>query len=312
MKDASRQHFSDRDKGEARQAIERCRQFGQVLDIDEADEPILAAPVRAAIYEWLVEIRARDELAAAKCSPRRSALLYGPPGTGKTTLAHHLAARLGVPLIAVRSEMLVDKYVGSTGRNIAALFENLDLIGERAVVLFDEIDAIGSTRGEFASSAGKERNSFLTTLLTRVETCTGFMLAATNRKEAIDSALWRRFGMQIDVALPAYEERYAICARYLDPFVLDEGALAVVAEAAEGASPSLLRQLMEGVKRALILAPRLKRDASSPAAVFWQVIRQVAPPPEFEPPPLWTMDEAHFAKAIGAMAWPPARKGGGA
>lgn len=311
MKPSSRQHFSERERGEARQAIERCRQYGQVLDIEEAEQPILAAPVRAAIYEWLIEIRARDELAAAKCSPRRSALLYGPPGTGKTTLAHHLAARLGVPLIAVRSEALVDKYLGSTGRNIADLFANLDLIGDRAVVLFDEIDALGSKRQDTGSSAGKEQNAFLTTLLTRVEGFAGFMLAATNRKDSIDSALWRRFGMQIDVALPAYAERYAICARYIDPFAFEESALAMIAEAAEGASPSLLRQLMEGVKRALILAPRLKRDASNSAAVLWQVVRQVAPPPEFEPPPLWSMDETRFAKALGAMAWPPVRKGAG-
>ncbi len=309
MKPASRTHFSEKAKGEAHNAIERCRAFGDVLDIDDAEEPILGPQVRTAIYEWLVEIRARDELFAAKCSPRRSALLYGPPGTGKTTLAHHLAARLGVPLIAVRSEMLVDKFLGSTGRNIAELFSQLDLIGDAAVVLFDEIDALGSKRGAGDSGAGKEQNAFLTTLLTRVESFSGFMLAATNRKDSLDAALWRRFGMQIDVALPGFEERYAICARYLDPFALPEEALGLIAEAAEGASPSLLRQVMEGVKRAIILAPRLKRDVSDAGAMLWQIVRQVAPPPEFEAPAMWAMDGPRFAKTFAGLAWPPIRKG---
>ncbi len=34
--------------------------------------------------------------------PRWNTLLYGPPGCGKTTLAHHFAARLGLPLIIMR------------------------------------------------------------------------------------------------------------------------------------------------------------------------------------------------------------------
>ena len=291
-------------RSEIASLMQRVSRFGDVLTVEDADEPILAPAVRAAIYEWLVEIYASEQLGAVGCQPRRSALLYGPPGTGKTTLAHHLAARLGVPLIAVRSDMLVDKYVGSTGQNIGQLFSILGDVEDRAVVLLDEIDSIGSKRGSDDSSAGKERNQFLTVLLTRIEAFKGYMIAATNRKDTLDSALWRRFGMQIEVALPAYEERYAILARYLAPFTLPEESLAVIADLADGASPSLLRQMMEGLKRSVVLAPRLKRDISDPLQTMERVIASIAPPPEFDPPPpLWASPATR--RDLKGIAWPP-------
>lgn len=70
--------------------------FGEVLQPAEAQEPILARPVRASLIEWLTEIWAAKELEEVGLEPRRRALFHGAPGTGKTTLAHHLAARLGL------------------------------------------------------------------------------------------------------------------------------------------------------------------------------------------------------------------------
>jgi SpoVK/Ycf46/Vps4 family AAA+-type ATPase len=286
-------------------ALEQVQQFAEVLRPEDVDEPILAPAVAHAVHEWLVEINNAADLAAVGVEPRRLALLYGPPGTGKTTLAHHLAARLGLPLIAVQSERLVEAFLGSTGRNIGQLFDLLKGIERHCVVLFDEFDAIGQKRLNAKQGAEQERNQSLTVLLRRIEAFRGIGMAATNTKEALDSAMWRRFGLQISVDLPGEVERFAILRKYAAPFDLADEALDVLVDATRGCSPSLLRQLMEGMKRALVLSGRLYVDVSRPEDVFGRIVASIAPPPEMEQPPLWSAPGALVA--LADIAWPPRR-----
>ena len=72
-----------------------------------------------------------------------------------------------------------------------------------------------------------------------------------------------------------------------------------------GCSPSLLRQLMEGMKRTLVLAPRLHLDVSSPVKVFAHVLASISPPPEMEQPPLWA--DAGAVHKVKGITWPPGR-----
>ncbi|MFN3349087.1 AAA family ATPase [Pseudorhodoplanes sp.] len=183
----------------------------------EAEEPILAPGPRAALFEWMTEIHLAGELAAAGLKPRRTALLYGPPGCGKTTWAHHFAARLGLPLACVRSESLIHSYLGSTGQNIGQLFDAMSKTEGRVVIFFDEVDALGARRMN-DQGASVERANSLNVLLRRIERFDGIALAATNRHDFLDSALWRRFDMQISVDLPTEDERFAIIKRYAAPF----------------------------------------------------------------------------------------------
>ncbi|MCR4374207.1 MAG: ATP-binding protein [Acidobacteria bacterium] len=287
-------------------ALERVTKFAQVLRPSEVDEPILAPSVAHAIHEWLLEINNATELAAVGVQPRRLALLYGPPGTGKTTLAHHLAARLGLPLVAVQSERLIEGYVGATGGNIGSLFDILSELEKSCVLLLDEFDALGLKRLNAKQGAEQERNNFVTVLLRRIEQFKGIGLAATNTKDAIDPAMWRRFGLQISVDLPGEHERFAILRKYALPFDLDDSAIDNLVTATRGCSPSLLRQLMEGMKRTLVLAARVNFDISRPDAVFGRVIASIAPPPEMEQPPLWS-NVAATLESIKGMAWPPVR-----
>ncbi len=280
--------------------------FADVLMPQEAEEPILAPNVRAAVFEWLTEVRAADDLKAVGIKPRRTALLYGPPGCGKTTLAHHFAARLGLPLACVRSESLINSYLGSTGQNIGELFDAMAKTEGKVVVFFDEVDALGGRRMN-DQGASVERANSLNVLLRRIERFDGIALAATNRQDFLDSALWRRFDMQISVDLPTEDERFAIIKRYAAPFDPPDEDVDVLVDLTSGASPALLRALMEGVKRTLIVGPKTGRKIDDPAAVFAAVVASVAPAPEYEPPLLWQLG---VAQTLTDLEWPMPWKGG--
>jgi hypothetical protein len=294
------------DRDTVSRALEGLKKFAEILLPEDVDEPILAPSVAHAVHEWMVEINNAAELEAAKVQPRRLALLYGPPGTGKTTLAHHLAARLGLPLIAVQSERIVGKYLGQTGERLGDLFDQLKAVERHCVLLLDEFDALGMKRTEGKQGVEQERNQALTVLLRRIEGFRGVGLAATNTKDIIDAAMWRRFGLQISVDLPGENERFAIIRKYALPFDFEDSAIDILVTITRGCSPSLLRQLMEGMKRTLVLAPKLHFDVDRPERVFAHVLASIAPPPEMEQPPLW-VDPRAVGKVQG-IAWPPTRQ----
>ncbi|SCM71686.1 AAA ATPase, central domain protein [uncultured Pleomorphomonas sp.] len=276
-----------------------------VLPPSKADEPILAPSVRTAIFEWLAEIRAKEELDAVGIKPRSSALLYGPPGTGKTTLAHHLAARLNLPIAMVGAENLISKWLGESGSNVSRLFDGVKKAGVDCIVFVDEFDAIGSDRKlNTGGGADNERSATMSVLLRKIEQFEGIFIAATNLQEQIDPALWRRFGMQIEVARPDFEARWAIIAKYLSPYTWDDDAISELALLFEGASPALIRQVVEGIKRSLVIGPRVKRLTDSAEAVLKPIVASVSVPPAYTPPPLWSNVEKSV-RTLSRFEWPP-------
>lgn len=285
----------------------------QVFLPQDADEPILAAPVRSAVFGWLAELQAKDELAAVKCRPRTSCLLSGPPGCGKTTLAHHLAARLGVPMVNVGSEHVIESAMGQSERNLARLFDAIEDYGGPCLLFLDEIDSIGSKRRDTSGDRGGAvgaMNSVLNVLLRKVEAFDGVLIGATNRADQLDPALWRRFGMQIVVDIPDFDARWAILKQYGLPFVFEDEILDELTMLCSGAAPSLLRQLMEGVKRLVILGERLRQPADSLETAFGAVVAQTRPHPDYQMPPLWADTAASLSqlgKAAAGAAWPPRR-----
>lgn len=275
--------------------------FGDVFEPSEAQEPILSRPVRNALLEWLTEIFAKDELATLGVRERRRAIFDGPPGVGKTTLAHHLAARLGLTMIAVRPERLIHKWLGSTGRNIGALFDAADEADPPILLFIDEFDAIGIKRKESDQAAGEEQNAWVNTLLQRIEQYDGFLIAATNHAKHVDPAVWRRFEIHVTLQLPGQFERERILARYLMPLGLPKSELSSFAALFDTASPALMRQFCENLKRQIVIGPKVGWDMRR-EAVIDRLIMAVQPHPDLGKPSLWSLGSK--APALKNLSWP--------
>lgn len=286
----------------------RLSQFGEVLKGEEAEEPILAKGVASSLLEWLTEIWEAEALKAVGLSPRSRAIFHGPPGTGKTTLAHHLAGRLGLPIVLIRPDRIVDCFVGSSERNIGGLFDaarDKKDGGEGPVLLFfDEFEALAKKRNVGGSDGGgavAAGNRLVDVLLQRFDSHSGFVIAATNHGDHLDPAIWRRFDLQIRIDAPGQSERERILARYLAPYGLPADRLKELAFACETATPALLRQLCEGLKRNLVIGAKLKWDMTRDAT-FDRVIAAIEPHADAGKPRLWALGSGDAA--VRQMPWP--------
>jgi len=85
-----------------------------------------------------------------------SALFSGAPGTGKTMIAGLIAKELGLELFRVDLSRTVSKWVGETEKNLGLAFD--EARNARAILLFDEADALFGKRTEVRSSNDRYAN----------------------------------------------------------------------------------------------------------------------------------------------------------
>jgi AAA+ superfamily predicted ATPase len=149
------------------------------------------------------------ELFAVDAYPTQSLLLRGPSGVGKSTSARWIAGKLGLPLFSMQLSSTIDSYMGSTSKNIAAGITYA--MNNPVVLLMDEVDSIAASRLKKNSDVGeiwRITNAFIQSLdLWHSTPRKSLLIATTNMMDqSIDSAIQRRFELQVDIALPPAAE----------------------------------------------------------------------------------------------------------
>lgn len=211
--------------------------------------------VREKLDRVLLEQRHKVRIREHGFTPLRKLLLVGPPGTGKTMTAGVLAAELGFPLFTIQLDGLITKYMGETAAKLRLIFDAIRQT--RAVYLFDEIDALAGKRA-VTNDVGEIRrvlNSFLQFL--EQDDSESLILGATNHRELLDHALFRRFDSVVEYGNPSPRIARDVMQARLALVKTDEVNWDEVVVAAQGLSHADLTRACENAAKDAILANRL-------------------------------------------------------
>lgn len=198
-----------------------------------------------------------------------SLLMCGPPGTGKSRLARYIAQELGLDLYIARLDGLISSFLGSTSKNIRALFE---FAGKNPCILFlDEFDAIAKIRGDTQELGELKRvvNSFIQNLDTLGPQ--SIVLAATNHDELLDAAIWRRFGYRLTLSYPSPEQRKQMWEQFLSPMPFKSREVALLVDLSDGFSGSDIHEVSLRLQR--------RRDSTKTPSTLndvFKVLRNIA------------------------------------
>jgi transitional endoplasmic reticulum ATPase len=153
-----------------------------------------------------------DLFVQAGITPSKGILLSGPPGTGKTLLAKAVATESNANFISVKGPELISKWVGESEKHIREIFKKARQVAP-TIIFFDEFDSISKARGSSISDATEKVVNQLLTELDGVEELEKVVvIAATNRKDLIDSALLRpgRIESIVELGIPDEKTREEI------------------------------------------------------------------------------------------------------
>ncbi|CAF1585883.1 unnamed protein product [Rotaria magnacalcarata] len=154
----------------------------------------------------------------------KGVLLVGSPGIGKTLLARAVAGEAGVPFFHTSGSEFDEMFVGTGARRVRQLFTAAKARAP-CVIFIDEIDSVGAKRS--SSQLHPYANQTINQLLAEMD---GFeknegiiILAATNRRDYLDSALLRpgRFDSEIHISPPDLRGRTEIFELYLSKVTYD-------------------------------------------------------------------------------------------
>jgi ATP-dependent Zn protease len=179
--------------------VTRIKDFsedGLVFDIPNISFDDIAGHHKAKqrLHEVINFFKEPKRLESFDITPPKGMLLYGPPGTGKTMLAKAFAKEAELPFISVTGLELLQpektKQIFAKAKEYAP-----------AIIFIDEIDTIGKRGGE------NSREVPINKLLSEMDGFSDskgeniFVIAATNFKDNIDSAIIRPGRIEIHIEI---------------------------------------------------------------------------------------------------------------
>ncbi len=217
---------------------------------EKVEEHLFTDSQRAFVEDYLAVVRSKGELEKKGVSAGTNLLLYGPPGCGKSHLAMYIAHKLALPMYLARLDGLISSFLGSTAKNIRAVFEFASRMP--CVLLLDEFDAIAKLRDDQQELGELKRvvNSFIQNIDTVARDI--ILVAATNHEQLLDPAVWRRFQYLLHIDLPDFEQRAAVWKLYSGELNWGHKELKALADLSEGFSIAAIEAAATRVKQQVI------------------------------------------------------------
>jgi hypothetical protein len=213
--------------------------------------PLFDGTVSKAVTAVLEEWSNLEPLAEVGVQAAKTCLIYGAPGTGKTRLALWMAAQLELPILLARIDGLVSSFLGTTARNIANLFSFANRY--RCVLLLDEFDAFAKLRDDPQEVGEIKRvvNALLQNLDSRHDI--GLTIGITNHPQLLDSAVWRRFEVQLEIPKPVFDVRVELARHFMPPVPAPETHLRLISWFTEGATGAEIETLVRPYKKSMAM-----------------------------------------------------------
>ncbi len=206
----------------------------------DSSKIVLSTANRSILHEIIESYSKRELLMQHGLTNDSRLILHGPPGTGKTLFAYVIAGELNLPLYHVNLDALVSSFLGETGKNLKAIFDEASR--EDCVLLLDEFDAIAKHRDD-AQELG-ELKRVVTVLLQNIDSLNPrtILIAATNHEHLLDPAVWRRFAYSLKMDVLDSSARKSLLNLYISN--RKDLDMDLLADLSEGLSGAIIKQMI--------------------------------------------------------------------